>query len=128
MEIFGVTASDRAERIKYLLAVCVRCQRSNPERKVHQTLGTLQQYGVFEEVSVDYMGPFPTDQHGYNYLLVLIDGFSRFVEMVPTRGAIAAESIRGVLQLVGRYGLPKAFRSDNGVVQHPKHTQNRQFE
>ncbi len=114
LEQFGSTTAERAARVKRLLAVCAQCQKSNPEKKTHQQRGTLQQFGVFEEVSMDYMGPYPEDEYGYTYLLVMIDGFSRFVEMVPTRGATAAESIRGVLQLVGRYGLPKAFRTDNG--------------
>ena len=36
-----------------------------------------------ERVSVDVRGPIPKDDYGNTYLLVIIDNFSRYLEIYP---------------------------------------------
>ena len=51
---------------------------------------------------------------GLNYILMLVDKFSRFVLFVPTAAATAVESTRAILLWTSLFGLPKWLISDGG--------------
>ena len=54
-------------------------------------------------------------KYGYRYMLVLADTFSGWVEAFPTKGEIAIEVAKKILEeIVPRYGLPVTMGSDNG--------------
>ena len=43
----------------------------------------------WEVVAGDVMGPFPRSTHGYEYLLIFMDLFTRSIEYIPIRKANA---------------------------------------
>ena len=51
---------------------------------------------------------------GLNYILMLVDKFSRFVLFVPTVAATAVEAARAILLWASMFGLPKWLVSDGG--------------
>ena len=48
---------------------------SGKGRKIHDNL--------FEVLHLDHVGPLTKDAHGNEYILVIIDAFSRWVELFP---------------------------------------------
>ena len=58
-EEFGGTDSEREELIKRLLQGCIVCQDTVRDRTPAVVYGTTAVNSVFEEISMDYMGPFP---------------------------------------------------------------------
>ena len=70
----------------------------------------------WEIVAGDVMGPFPRSTHGYEYLLIFMDLFTRWIECIPIRKA-NAQTIRRELdeRIFMRFGLPEVFHSDNGT-------------
>ena len=62
---------------------------------------------------VDTMRPFP-ECSGYTHLLVVIDCFTRWVELFPMRSTEALEAARCMLQHICRYGTPRQFPHDGG--------------
>jgi len=68
----------------------------------------------FEVVAIDSIGPFPVDAFGNAYVIVIIDAFTRFVELTPCQSTTAVEAAKALLVSFGRYGCPRALRSDNG--------------
>jgi transposase InsO family protein len=68
-----------------------------------------------ERISVDAMGPFTTSVKGYEYILVVIDCFSRFVELYPCISTSAAETAEKLLEYTGRYGQPSQILYDKGT-------------
>ena len=65
-------------------------------------------------VATDYIGPLPSD-HGYRYLLVIIDAFSRFPEAYPVRDMTVPTLITAFRDYFARYGFPDAILSDRGT-------------
>lgn len=61
-------------------------------------------------IAVDFMGPLPS---GHN-LLVLVDYFSRFVEVVVMREITAKLTVQALHETFCRYGIPESMRTDNG--------------
>ena len=50
---------------------------------------TCASYNPFEVLHLDHIGPLTKDAHGNEYILVLIDAFSRWVELFPTKTTTA---------------------------------------
>ncbi|XP_055527914.1 uncharacterized protein K02A2.6-like [Wyeomyia smithii] len=61
-------------------------------------------------IEVDFMGPLPT---GHN-LLVLVDYFSRFIEVIIMKEISAKNTILAFHETFCRYGIPESTKSDNG--------------
>ncbi|CAF1481864.1 unnamed protein product [Rotaria sordida] len=66
-------------------------------------------------IGIDLMGPFPTTQRQKHFLLVIVDYFTRWVELFPLR-TTTADVIANVVinEVFCRYGMPTFMLSDNG--------------
>jgi len=66
-------------------------------------------------VCADFVGALPRSKHG-NQMLVIIDRFSKWTELVPQRSA-TAESLKKAFRkrIIARYGVPKVVITDNAV-------------
>lgn len=61
-------------------------------------------------VAADFMGPLPS---GHN-LLVLVDYFSRFIEVIVMKEITAKLTVQAMHETFCRYGIPETLRTDNG--------------
>ena len=59
---------------------------------------------------MDFIGKFPTKE----YILVIIDTHSRWIELFQCPDATAESAARALLAHFGRYGCPQQIRSDQG--------------
>ncbi|CAF3416709.1 unnamed protein product [Rotaria socialis] len=66
-------------------------------------------------IGIDIMGPFPITQRQKQFLLVIVDYFTRWVELFPLR-TTTADVIANVIinEVFCRYGMPTFILSDNG--------------
>lgn len=94
---------------------CGVCQKMS-DKEPEVEMRTIVTNRPFATVAVDAVGPFPEDKHGYRYLLVFIDMFTRWTEIYPTVATdayAAAEAMMACIFL--RHGLPRVIQSDNGT-------------
>jgi hypothetical protein len=70
-----------------------------------------------ETLHIDLIGPFPRSKNGHTLILTIVDGFSRFSNLVPLRKGTATAIVKA---LQGRhfsiFGLPTYIVSDNAAV------------
>jgi len=78
-----------------------------PDKWIYQ--GTLS-----HRWNVDTIGPLPPDADGNCYILVLIDTFTRWVELFPIKTVTGEEAAKVLLQHFGRFGQASELQSDNG--------------
>jgi len=64
---------------------------------------TCASYNPFEVIHLDHFEPLPVDSHGNEYILVIIDAFSRWVELLPTKSTTALETATIILNHVERF-------------------------
>ena len=63
----------------------------------------------WHRIHVDYAGPI----NGKMYLII-IDRFSKWLEIIPTESATAEVTIKALREVMSRWGLPLMLVSDNG--------------
>ncbi|XP_071652203.1 uncharacterized protein [Temnothorax longispinosus] len=78
----------------------------------------LQIYNVgapFERLQMDILGPLPITTSGNRYLLVIVDCFTKWVEVFPIRN-IRASTVAEVFvnQVISRHGVPLEVHTDQG--------------
>ena len=94
---------------------CGFCQKVDARRTaVHVRPVTLATYRAMQRINIDAMGPFPVTELGFQYILVVIDTFSRWVMLYPTRSLTAQECAWTLVQHFGLFGVAAEVLSDGG--------------
>lgn len=65
---------------------------------------------AWTDVAIDFMGPLPS---GHS-LLVLVDYFSRFTEVVVMKQITAKRTVEVLHEIFCRFGIPESIKADNG--------------
>ena len=97
----------------YVSNVCQCLKRKKPNREQRAPLVNIQSSEPFELVSIDYLKL--DKSKGYEYLLVVVDHFTRFVQVYPTKtngGRAAADKIFN--EYILRFGFMKKLHHDQG--------------
>lgn len=70
-----------------------------------------------ERVFIDFFGPIVRSRRGDVAILVVLDGFSKFVSMYPVR-RISSEVVKSCLleRFFPTFGVPQSIVSDNEAV------------
>jgi transposase InsO family protein len=105
--------------INEFLRQCPYCQITNRLRlpiKAHRF--TCASYNPYEVLHLDHIGPLTKDAHSNEYILVIIDAFSRWVELFPTKSTTAAETASVMLNHIGRFRSPEVIHTDQGSAFH----------
>ena len=124
---FGVRKTFAAIQVKYywprmyqeivdFVKSCDSCQRAKHSRhQVSTPLNPLPVVDVFERIHLDIVGPLHKTTDGFEYILVCVDSFSRWVEAFPLRTQSASEIARVLHdEIFCRYGAPLAIVTDRG--------------
>ncbi|KAL2083767.1 hypothetical protein ACEWY4_021540 [Coilia grayii] len=95
---------------------CVTCQQYKVDTS--KPSGLLQSTAVGapgEMLGVDFMGPLPRSKKANSYLLVVVDYYSKWVEMFPLRDSTTSRLIKILREeIFTRWGVPKFLVSDRG--------------
>ena len=101
--------------VRTLLRTCDICQKQSRRRPHYDTtLFTASSDHPMQRINIDTIGPFPEDQFGYKYILTIIDTFSRWTSVYPTKTTNAQEAAIALLQHVAIFGTPAQILTDNG--------------
>ena len=96
---------------------CNICQSCKVEQKA--SVGFMGQRIVEQPwivVAADIMGPFPRSKAGYQYVLVIQDFFTKWVEFVPLRSATGLKIKNSFKELIiDRWRAPQVLLTDNGT-------------
>lgn len=97
---------------------CLECQRAKPAPNARVGLhSSAVLTRPMDRIFIDFVGPLVRSRRGNTALLVVLDGFSKFVSMYPVR-RISSEVVRSCLveRFFASYGVPQVIVSDNAAV------------
>lgn len=78
---------------------CKTCAMSKPARETKLGfLASQPPHRPLQRLFIDYVGRFPRSKMGNSMLLVCVDGFSKFVWLLPVREATTASTIKALKQ------------------------------
>lgn len=95
---------------------CNRCQRAKRNQNPNNPPMTpMPQVGRGERWHIDVLGPIYKTTEGYEYILVMVDAFTRWTEAFPLKTQSAKE-IGTVMynEVFTRFGCPRVLFSDRG--------------
>ncbi|KAK9747057.1 Integrase zinc binding domain [Popillia japonica] len=98
---------------KYVTS-CLRCALSKGEygRKAG-CLHPIEKAAIpFDTVHIDHLGPFSRSRRGNSYVLVEVDGFTRFTLIKATKTVSTAETVTKLRKVFGEFGYPRRMISE----------------
>lgn len=104
--------------VKKYVSACLKCAYyKDTGRKNLGKLNSIEKIPIpMHTIHIDHVGPFETSQRGNKYLLVIVDGFTKFVIIEPIKSLKTRHTTAVLLQLIYLFGCPTRIISDRGTA------------
>lgn len=105
----------RIAEMSNLCEVCKKGKDYSQNRYKPQSLPSKENVEPLQYVSIDIVGPLPTQTSNYRWLLTIIDNATRWLEAIPLTNISADTVAKAFLRgWVYKFGPPAVIHSDNG--------------
>jgi transposase InsO family protein len=101
--------------IKAVIKSCEECQITRlPNKPIIQPLNPIKKFPrPFYHVHVDIIGPLERTNKGNEYILTIVDAFTKFIITAPMKNQKAnTVAIKLIDNFFTKYGCPKIISSD----------------
>lgn len=103
------------EQVAQLVASCQVCDRVKASFNVKDSvLKPLPIMGLGYRWSCDLAGPLPPSKTGFIYIMVMIEHFSKWIELTPLVDNTSEETAKAFLQVCTHFGAPAEVLTDQG--------------
>lgn len=100
--------------VKEKVKTCKICQTSkHAQRKYEGKLISIPIEQAMNTIFIDILGPLPRSKSGNQYLLIVVDGFTRFLWMHALRDCNSRLIIQKLQKTFSEFSIPRIIVSDN---------------
>lgn len=109
---------DLDNKMKEFVISCIPCLLSTKkEGKQEGFLNPIGKESIpLDTLHLDHVGPLTETRKQYNYILTIIDAFTKFVWIFPTKSTSSAETINKIRIHQQTFGNPRRFITDRGTA------------
>ena len=102
--------------VKAFVTKCAICNTNKKPRQKGKFPMTIFHSGIpMERVHLDFLGPLPKTKQGNQYILVIVDQFTKWVECIPLPAQTAEVTARAAVnEFFSRFGCPLQIFTDQG--------------
>jgi len=102
--------------IKRIIGKCEKCQlnKSQPYPEPTEDKPTEVE-GPFTHLGLDIIGPLSKTRNNNQYIIVVVDYFTKWVEAEPTENVTSQDVIKFLINVFARHGVPQIITTDNGA-------------
>ena len=102
--------------VKRIIGKCEKCQLNRPQPYPDPTEDTPTKVeGPFVHLGLDIIGPLVKTKNNKQYILVVVDYFTKWVEAEATETITSQDVIKFLINVFARHGVPQIITTDNGV-------------
>ena len=104
------------QEVRQFVSQCSVCnQNKKSDRHGKGAMLEYQAGAPMERVHIDFLGPLPKTAKGNEYVLMMVDQFTKWVECIPLPNQSAETTARAVVDsFFSRFGMPLEIFSDQG--------------
>lgn len=109
---------DLTKRIEEYIVTCIPCiLATRKEGKQEGFLNPIEKEDTpLHTIHIDHIGPMTKTKKMYNYLLTIVDAFTKFVRIFPTKSTTSKEAIDKLNIHQQHFGNPSRIISDRGTA------------
>ena len=105
-----------ANIIRPTLSTGGSCQRNKMTTKSSSFIReSVQSEEPLDLLSIDFFGPLVKTKYGYEYILVVMDTFTKYTKLYPLRKATSEATIRTIDDFIRNIGKLKKIIADRGT-------------
>ena len=102
--------------IKRIIQKCDVCQLNKSQSYPEPTEKfPTEPEGPFTHLGLDIIGPLVKTRRSNQYIIVVVDYFTKWVEAEATENITSLDVIRFLINVFSRHGTPQVITADNGV-------------
>lgn len=105
------------KKVTEFIQKCLKCMIFQPkDGKKEGLIHLFDKYEIpFHTVHVDHLGPLELTKKGFRHILVIVDGFSKFVKFYATKRTDSKEVIKHLRHYFRQYSAPIRIVSDRAT-------------
>jgi len=105
----------RSKEVARYVQRCLECSSNKSGNKGRHPRVMNHAGAPLEKVHMDFLGPLPKTKEGNEFVLVLVDNFTKWVECYPLASQTAEVTARTVVnEFFSRFGYPLEIITDQG--------------
>lgn len=103
-------------KVKRYIENCLKCIEFSPNSgKVQGYLHQIPKECLpFQTIHIDHLGPLEKSGKGFKHILLIVDGFTKFVRLYPCKSTTTEEALKHLNGYFRSYSNPKRIVSDRG--------------
>ena len=103
------------EHVRMFIKKCPCCQKMSMLKiPIHTHPFVVGVYNIMGRVAIDTIGPLPKDESGNQYIITMVDCFSRYCLLSAQPDATAKSASKAILTWISLFGVMQQLLSDMG--------------
>lgn len=103
------------KNVKLWTSTCKKCQLCRPQPIPRNAVSNATPVErPFVRIGLDTVGPLPITKNGNEHLIVIVDYFTKWVEVKAVKSIKTKEIVQFLQETFARHGVPEIIVTDNG--------------